>query len=180
MKISNDNFIYQLHVKNEDALMYVIDEYGGLIKAVIRKNMSCLRLKQDECFNDVLLSIWEHIDSFHSDNNSFKNWIAAIAKYKSIDYMRKYKYETDKIAYGEMENYELQSEDRMEIFDNEISERMEELLSVLKPKDREILIRIYANEEPVEQVSRNLNIEKSVIYNRVSRAKKKLRTQKGV
>lgn len=180
MKISNDNFIYQLRVKNEDALMYVIDEYGGLIKAVIRKNMSCLRLKQDECFNDVLLSIWEHIDSFHSDNNSFKNWIAAIAKYKSIDYMRKYKYETDKIAYDEMENYELQSEDRMEIFDNEISERMEELLSVLKPKDREILIRIYANEEPVEQVSRNLNIEKSVIYNRVSRAKKKLRTQKGV
>ena len=106
MKIDNDNFIHQLRLKNEDALMYVIDEYGGLIKAVIRKNMSCLKSKQDECFNDVLLSIWEHIDSFHPDRNSFKNWTAAIAKYKSIDYMRKYKYETDKIYYVEMENYE--------------------------------------------------------------------------
>lgn len=142
--------------------------------------MSCLKLKQDECFNDVLLSIWEHIESFHTDNNSFKNWIAAIAKYKSIDYMRKYKYEADKIVYDEMENYELQIEDKVEILDNEISARTEELLSVLKPKDREILIRIYANEESVEQVSRDLNIEKSVIYNRVSRAKKKLRMQKGV
>ena len=179
MKIDNDNFIYQLRIKNEDALMYVIDEYGGLIKAVIRKNMSCLKSKQDECFNDVLLSIWEHIESFHTDNNGFKNWIAAIAKYKSIDYMRKHRYEADKIAFVEMENCELQAEDRAEILDHEISERTEELLSVLKPEDRESLIRIYANEEPVEQVSRDLDIEKSVIYNRVSRAKKKLRAQKG-
>ena len=178
MTIDNDNFIDQLYMKNEDALMYVIDEYGGLIKTVIKKNMSCLKLKQEECLNDVLLSIWEHIDSFQPDNNSFQNWIAAIAKYKSIDYMRKYKYESDKMVYDDIENYELQSEDRVEILDNEISARMEELLSVLKPRDREILIRIYANEEPVEQVSQDLNIEKSVIYNRVSRAKKKLRNKK--
>lgn len=37
MKIDNDNFIDQLRIKNEAALMYVIDEYGGLIKAVIGK-----------------------------------------------------------------------------------------------------------------------------------------------
>ena len=67
--------------------MYVIDEYGGLIKAVIRKNMSCLKEYQEECMNDVLLSIWENIASYHPEKNSFKNWIAAIAKYKSIDYI---------------------------------------------------------------------------------------------
>ena len=180
MKINGGNFIYQLHIRNEDALLYVIDEYGGFIKAVIRKNMQCLQSEQDACFNDVLLSIWEHIDSFQPDKNSFRNWIAAIAKYKSIDYMRKYKREADRAAYGEVEGFELQSEDRVEILSDEISARMEELLSVLKPKDREILIRIYADEEPVEQVSRDLDIAKSVIYNRVSRAKKKLRAQKGV
>lgn len=180
MKIDNENFIEQLCMKNEDALIYVIDKYGGLIKAVIRKNMSCLKLKQDECLNDVLLSIWEHIDSFHPDINSFENWIAAITKYKCIDYMRKYKYESGKMVFDGMENYDLQSEDGIENLDHEISARMEELLSVLKPSDREILIRIYANEEPVEQVSQDLHIKKSVIYNRVSRAKKKLRMQKGV
>lgn len=180
MKIDSDNVIYQLHIRNEDALLYVIDEYGGLIKAVIRKNMSCLKWKQEECFNDVLLAIWEHINSFQPDKNSFKNWIAAIAKYKSIDYMRKYRHEMDKIVYDEIESYELPSEDRIEVLDNEISARMEELLSVLKPETREILIRIYANEEPVEQVSRDLDIDKSVIYNRISRAKKKLRMLKGV
>lgn len=180
MKIDEDNFIDQLHMKNEDALMYVIDEYGGLVKAVIRKNMPCLKQKQEECFNDVLLSVWEHTDSFQSENNSFRNWIAAIAKYKSIDYMRKHRYESEKFVYDEMEDFELPVQDRVEILDNEISARTEELLSVLKPRDREILIRIYADEEPVEQVSRDLNIKKPVIYNRISRAKKKLRMQKGV
>ena len=34
MKIDNDNFVNQLRIKNEDALMYVIDEYGGLITNV--------------------------------------------------------------------------------------------------------------------------------------------------
>lgn len=182
MKIDNDNFIYQLRMKNEEALLYVIDEYGGLIKAVIRKTMPCLKMKQDECFNDVLLSLWEHIDSFHSESNSFKNWIAAISKYKSIDYMRKYKDEMDKAVYSGMETDQTAGYLTVErqMIEREISTRMEELLSVLKPQDREILLRIYADEEPVEQVSRELNMKKSAVYNRVSRAKKKLRALKGV
>ncbi len=49
MRIDNHNFIEQLHLKNEDALLYVIDEYGGLLKSVIRKNMSCIQAQQDEC-----------------------------------------------------------------------------------------------------------------------------------
>jgi len=35
-----------------------------------------------------LLAIWDNIDSFDEDKNSFKNWVAAISKYKSIDYQR--------------------------------------------------------------------------------------------
>jgi RNA polymerase sigma-70 factor (ECF subfamily) len=38
---------------------------------------------------DVLVSIWFHIDSFDSTKNELKQWIAAIAKYRAIDYVRK-------------------------------------------------------------------------------------------
>ena len=89
MNMNEQNFIQQLKEKNEKALMYVIDEYGGLIYTVIKKNMSCLIEYQEECFNDVLLSVWDNISYFNPEKNSFKNWIAAIAKYKSIDYLRK-------------------------------------------------------------------------------------------
>lgn len=176
MEINNHNFIQQLRDKNEDALMYLIDEYGGLIKSVIAKNMSCLEEEQHECMNDVLLAIWEHIDLYHPEKNSFKNWIAAIAKYKAIDYMRKYKKEISNISYDEISDTDSYVDNHLEQeIDAELSERINELLSCLKEKDRELLILLYANEEPIETVENALHMKKSVIYNRLSRAKKKIR-----
>lgn len=78
MKITEKNYIQQLQLHNEEALIYVIDMYGGLLKAVIRKHLFTMPQKQEECMNDVLLSIWEHAASFDDKKNSFKNWAAAI------------------------------------------------------------------------------------------------------
>jgi RNA polymerase sigma-70 factor (ECF subfamily) len=36
------------------------------------------------------MAVWDNIDTFCPEKNSFKNWVAAIAKYKSIDYKRRY------------------------------------------------------------------------------------------
>lgn len=180
MIVTEEYLIQQLKRKNEDALMCVVDEYGGLIKSVISKNMSCLREEQSECLNDVLLAVWEHIESFNPTKNQFKNWIAAIAKYKAIDYMRKYKREMSNISYEEVENEKLYTDDMASRLDDEISQRTDELLSLIKEKDRELFIRLYAKEESLEQVSKDLKMNKSTIYNRLSRAKKKLRSARSV
>jgi len=37
--INEDNFIEQLRRKNEDALYYVIDIYGGLIKSIVGRHL---------------------------------------------------------------------------------------------------------------------------------------------
>lgn len=39
MKINEENYIHQLQKHNEKALLYVIDKYGGLLKAVISKSL---------------------------------------------------------------------------------------------------------------------------------------------
>lgn len=98
MKITEKNYIQQLQLHNEEALIYVIDMYGGLLKAVIRKHLFTMPHKQEECMNDVLLSIWEHAASFDDKKNSFKNWAAAIARYEAIDYLRKYKRDLEQLC----------------------------------------------------------------------------------
>lgn len=98
MKITEKNYIQQLQLHNEEALIYVIDMYGGLLKAVIRKHLFTMPQKQEECMNDVLLSIWEHAASFDDEKNSFKNWAAAIARYEAIDYLRKYKRDLEQLC----------------------------------------------------------------------------------
>lgn len=49
------------------------------------------------------------------------------------------------------------------------------MLSCLNDKDKDIFYRLYVNEESIEQVERDLAIDKSVIYNRVSRGKKRIK-----
>ena len=57
------------------------------------------------------------------------------------------------------------------------------LLSCLSPEDRELFMKLYVEEMEPEEVSRQTGMKKDVIYNRVSRGRRKIRklfsTQKG-
>lgn len=71
----------------------------------------------------------------------------------------------------------------MKIIEEELSEEMEEMLSCLSPEDRELFMKLYVEEMEPEEVSRQTGMKKDVIYNRVSRGRRKIRklfsTQKG-
>lgn len=174
MKIGEDNYIQQLQLHNEEALVYVIEKYGGLLKAVIRKHLFLMPDKQEECLNDVLLSIWEHIGSFDENRNSFKNWAAAVARYQAIDYLRQYQRELKLVA---IEDVVAASEDvRLEkLVEQELSEELEQLLNCLKEKDRELFLKLYVEEKTVDEVCSETGMGKAVIYNRLSRGKQRIR-----
>ena len=52
MKITEQNLIKQLKKKNPQAIDYIIDQYGGLIKTVLLKNLYDQKDHWEECFND--------------------------------------------------------------------------------------------------------------------------------
>ena len=89
--IDDHNFLEEMKMGNEEALRYVIGKYGGLVRSVIAKHLYLLKEEQEECFDDVFLNVWEHIDSFDGQLSTFQNWIAGIARYRSIDYLRRYR-----------------------------------------------------------------------------------------
>lgn len=165
--------------RKEEGLRLLIEKYGGLIKAVIKRYLYNLSQYEDECMNDILLSIWDNIKKFDSDKGDFKNWIIAISKYKAIDYKRKYL--KDLAEEGLNENLMDKNKDVDEdIIRGELVNELEELLSSLNDMDRKILKKIYFEDMKVNEVSNEMNLKKSYIYNRVSRAKSKLRTLVGI
>lgn len=173
MKINKENFLNQLKKKNEKALDYVIDTYGWIIKSVIKKHLYNLQSVQDECINDVLLGLWNNIDKFDENKSEFKNWIAGIAKFKAIDYKRKYLRELDN---ENVDDLNITVDDSIhELLKNELSLEMQEMMNSLKEKDRELFYKLYVEEIEVDKVSQETGIKRDVIYNRVSMAKKKLR-----
>lgn len=174
MKINENNFIEHLKQKDEKALNYVIDNYGWIINASIKKYLYNLKECQDECFNDILFGIWNNIDSFDESKNSFKNWIGAISKYKSIDYKRKY------LKHFEDENIEelnISSTENLfeEVTKSELTTEVEQLLENLSSEDKTLFLKLFVEGKEVEEVSREMNLHKNNIYNRVSRGKSKLR-----
>ena len=144
MRIGEHNFIRQLQLHNEKALVYVIDAYGGLLKSIIRKQLYCLPERQEECMDDVLLNIWQNISDFDETRNSFKNWAAAIARYRAVDYLRQYQRELMTV---DIEGTAVAKEDKRlaAVMEQEISEEVEKMLDCLKPMDRELFLRLYVD-----------------------------------
>lgn len=176
IKINDDNYIKYLKRKNEKALEYVIDNYGALVKAIIKKSLYKCENIQEECIDDVFLAVWYGIDSYDYKRSTFKNWIAGIAKFKVIDYQRKYYkilYEKniDKFDVLEAESVE------DEVFKEDIYQQTSELLVSLSLEERKIFLDYYINGKKIVEISNELGIKSTAIYNRLSRARAKLRLQ---
>ncbi len=174
MKINEDNYLAQLKLRNEKALVWVIEEYSGLVTAIVRKKLYALPQYQEECINDVFLGVWSNIECYDEQRNSFRNWLAGIARYKAISYLRKYMRE---LTNQDIDNMNIASgRDEIEkMTEDEISAETEQMLSCLELKDRKLFEKLYLEDKSFDEVSRELGIEKTVIYNRVSRGKKKIR-----
>lgn len=164
--------VKQITRKKEIGLEMLIDHYAGLITAIVRRHLGSLRMYEEECINDVLLSVWNNIKSFEPKQNSFKNWVGAVAKYKAIDYKRKYMKERQNISLSEVEPPA--SADSL-LLQHELQEEIEDLLSHLNEKDRNLFKQYYLEDIRLEKIASRTQTTKDNLYNRLSRGRKKLK-----
>ncbi|QOX63509.1 sigma-70 family RNA polymerase sigma factor [Anoxybacterium hadale] len=176
MKITEKNFIEQLNRKNEKALDYVLLEYGWIIQTVTRKHLHNLPELQKECVNDVLLAVWEHIESYDSKRSTFKNWLAGVSRFKALDSMRRH------LRYSCEESLETTEaftgvQTDAPFLERELSEETTALLSCLNPSDQTLFIRLFFQEETVQTVAADMGIRTSALYNRISRGRRKIQRE---
>lgn len=148
----------------------LIDQYNGLITSVIRYHLGPLINYEEECVSDTLLAIWDNVEGFDQDKNTFKNWICAIAKYKAIDYKRKY---LNKIEISDLDeqNYYIDKN----LLKIEIQEELNETLKFLSEEDKEIFRRYYLNDESVIDIANDKKLAISSVHSKLSRGKAKIR-----
>ena len=175
MRITEENFIIQMKMRNEKSIDYVLDNYDWIIKAIVKKHLYNLENFQDECINDVLLAVWYNIESFDEDRGKFKNWLAGITKFKCLDYKRKYLKE---LLYENIDDLNISVEDtaNKEIMKNELNDEVEDLLNNLKDDDESLFMKLYVEEKNIDDISSETGLKREVIYNRISRGKNKIRS----
>lgn len=143
--INQKNFVEKLKKQNEKALEYVIHQYGGFVKAVVQRNLSGMPEEIEECMDDVFLDVWNHIDRFDDTKGTFLNWMLSIARFRSIDYLRRYSRICMEEDISRFENH-LAKDQLLEMLEQEISKETEALLEGLCAQDRDILLRYYMEE----------------------------------
>ncbi|MGL5347808.1 MAG: sigma-70 family RNA polymerase sigma factor [Peptostreptococcaceae bacterium] len=173
MRINEKNFIKYLKKKDEIALDYIINTYGGLVKSVIHKHLYNLEEYKEECMQDVFLAVWYGVDKYCEMKGDFKNWIAAIAKYKCIMYKRKY---STLSLNQDIEEADIKVDSiEMELKKKELKEEINTLLENLKPEDKQIFIEYYIEDKTIKEIASSMELRDDNVYNRISRGKKKLR-----
>ncbi len=175
-KINDENFIAELRKGNELAMHYVIDKYSWIIKTVISRNLTVLPNLKSECMNDCLMSIWENISQYDENRSDFKNWVGGIAKYKCIDYKRKYVKELSNVSVDDIEIVDERSVDEAFIRE-EIQKEIQQMLAVLSDIDRKIFIKFYFEDMKVSEICKDVGLSDNVVYMRLSRGRKKIKNE---
>lgn len=174
-KSNDENFIRRMKSGKEDALEWTYDKYIAFVKSIVYKIL--IKFNDagavDECINDIFISVWNNIKKFNGDENSFRNWIGAIARFKAIDYYRA----LSKKCEEELKDEHLSKEDSLDydIIQNENRKEIFELLNTLEETDKKIFIMKYFLGMKAEEISRKLNITKIAVDGRIYRNKKKLK-----
>ncbi|MCI8496261.1 MAG: hypothetical protein HFI74_11385 [Lachnospiraceae bacterium] len=86
MRIGKENLVAQLQLHNEKALEYLVMEHGERLISIIRKHLFTLPHLQQNCLGSTIQAVWDHVDSFHKDNE-FENWIGSVARYCCLEYL---------------------------------------------------------------------------------------------
>lgn len=169
MKITEDNVVQQIKSRNEKAIPFIIQLYGGLLAAIIKRHVQYNQQEYEECLDDVLLAIWHNIDAWDSGKNTFKQWIAAIAKFRAIDYQRRMIKNQQQFIHIEITD-DLYNKQPILPDDN-----VEEVLAHLSSTERAIFEQYYLEGVPSHEMAQQMNVRESWIHNKLSRGRKKLK-----
>lgn len=178
MEINERNFVKQLKKKNEDALLYVIENYGWVLKTVVKRQMGTLPHLWDDCMNDTLLTVWENIESFDPAKSEFQNWLAGVCRFKALTYVRKYIKSSREDLVEQMPEWEDEAAQR-EFLRREYEEEVGRILSYLKKDDAVIFRLVYLEGLSMDEVAKRMNMSKTAIYGRMSRGRKQIRKSIG-
>jgi len=176
IKSNKENYIRRLKRKKEDALEFVIDNYLGLVKGCVSKVLVPISQREaiDECVNDVFLSIWNHVDQFQGDEDSFRKWVYRIARCKAIDYYRKLSKQKE-MSFEENLDFGEEMSSEQQVIVNEDKEELLKLIGILDSVDQKIFVMKYFMEIESEKIGKQLGLSRTAVDNRLYRGKHKLK-----
>ncbi|QTD40109.1 sigma-70 family RNA polymerase sigma factor [Sporosarcina sp. Te-1] len=174
MRITKENFIKHFKRGKEAALEYVIDEYAGLVKAIVYNSLQSYNDPHliEEGVSDTFMGAFENAKQFNGEPEDFRKWICTIAKFKAIDKKRSLA-KTPVAAVINDHQLEVKSAED-EFLIQSSTEELLSMMAKLPQVDRDIFTMKYFLNMRNDEIAKQLGLTKASVDNRLYRGKKRL------
>ena len=167
------SIINKLTQHDEAALEQIIQIYTPYVSTIIYNvSRSSLNTEDiEEICADVFITLWKNTDKIKAE--TFKGYLAAIAKSKAKDKLRSSKNTNT----TDIDDLELRDEYSLaDTIDNsELSRELRDCVEKLGQPDSEIVLRYYYYYQTSKTISEIINLNADTVKTKLRRAKTKLR-----
>ena len=173
VKYTEEELVYQLGLKNQQAFSYLYDNYAPALNAVIYRMVEDQPLSED-ILQEAFVKIWNNFNSYDKIKGRLFTWMVNITRNLTIDTMRSKGYKKqNKISGDENSVNNLQDiNSGIERFD---SMGVSKQLINLKPDQRQIIDLAYFKGYTQDEISKQLDIPLGTVKTKMRTAILELR-----
>lgn len=159
-------FVRALKSKSPEAAEALLKGYGGLFRSIAQRYAPAL--DWEDIAADTVLAVWQNIGRYDAHSGSLKSWLAAVARYRAIDAVRRARREVP--AAGD----DADPLGRTHTADEYFSAELDDMFRGLPPADRTLILQRYFLGYTPRELARAWQVSENAINTRVSRARKRL------
>jgi len=175
---SDHTLIQQIGAGDQKAFGILYDRYKTLVFSLAVKIVDSHETAEDITL-DVFTQIWKNAKKYHPEKGSVKGWIASLARYRSIDTLRRRKVRSDinRPQWSDVQLEKLPSNDNTgeELELAETRKKVSNAIAKLPEDQQEVLAMAYFKGYTHRQIAEALNEPLGTIKTRIRLGLQKLR-----
>ncbi len=173
-EVNDKAILAQLTGDPQAGLQALLDAYGGMIYAIVRRILPAAPQDAEECAADVLVAAWQNAGQLAArPDRTLQGWLALTARNTAINRYRKLKHTAGCKPLDE----NLAADWMLEPRTSDGEDCIAELVAALPEPDREIFLRRYYYLQPCRQIARALGMQEHTVNVRLSRGRARLKQQ---
>ncbi len=168
-----------------DGLERLMDQYAGLVYAVVKGKLSgscCVSSDIEDCVSDVFSEFYTELSKYDPNISSIKSYLCVLARHRAIDVVRKREKQRGDVSIDDEEQL-LQIPDDQTVdgalVEKELRREVFSSIKELGAPDSDIIIRKYYLGQSSKEIADALKLTVSSVDTRAHRALAKLRKISG-
>lgn len=160
-----------LKKKDKNATDELLKYYSPLMKYIISPILANEQ-DQEECISEIIIKVWQKIDTFDNERGTFNAWLTAITRNTAINYAKKVKYHVSDIPES-MPSSEPTPEQI--VIQKETALELKKAINTLSEQEKILFYRKYYYLQPTKQIASELGLSERAVEGRLYRLKIRLR-----